>query len=94
MSEWMVCVCVDFVGGNTVDDNSLWLQQFGLPWEVFHTRNADPEMVSFNDYYLVTKSGGLSGYQTLMVLVPELKGTLRGLSLVVIFASSGWCACS
>ena len=41
--------------------------------QVIFTRNSAGEMQSFSDYYLITKDGGINGYLTLMVMVPELK---------------------
>ena len=42
--------------------------------QVFQVHNSDPSMARYSQYDLLTKDGFLYGYQSLTVLVPELKG--------------------
>ena len=50
------------------------MDAMGLPWEVVHVTNANPTMANYSQYEMLTKDGYLIGSQSMMALVPELKG--------------------
>jgi hypothetical protein len=71
-----VCVCVCVCVCRSRPPNSAVLDAIGLPWEVFTVSTSDPDMQGFSSFEMLTKDGYLLGYQSLTVLVPELKGEL------------------
>lgn len=61
------------VDPSSVPEDSVYYQQFGLPWEVLHVRSSSASNGAFNEFYMMSKDGAINGYQTLMVMIPELK---------------------
>ncbi|KAL9598168.1 MAG: hypothetical protein Q9219_004665 [cf. Caloplaca sp. 3 TL-2023] len=59
-----------------------WYFAYGMPWETFHTQDLLPDSERIQT--MVTKAGGLRGYTSQLVLIPEYK-----IGIVVLVAGDG-----